>query len=68
MTDLQPCLGGWCAKREKCPHHQTEDRRNPAERLCPPGRDGEMLRRLKADPRFAAWAAGAPAPVEDEPA
>ena len=59
--DLQPCLGGWCAKREKCPHHQAEDRRAPAERLCPTGRDGEMLRRMKADPRFAAWAAGAPA-------
>lgn len=67
MSDFEPCMGGWCTKREKCPHHQTESRRNPAERLCPPGRDGEQLRQLVADPRFAGLAFLVPA-VEGEPA
>lgn len=67
---ITPCMGGWCAKRDRCPHYTAPDAiaSAPAERLCPQGRDGEMLRRLASDPRFAAWAAGAPAPVEDEPA
>ncbi len=37
------CMGGWCARRDKCPHYHSAETRNPAERLCPPGMDGEML-------------------------
>lgn len=37
------CMGGWCTKREKCPHFHATDRREPAERLCPPGLDGELF-------------------------
>jgi hypothetical protein len=57
-------MGGWCAKRGHCPHHQQTPMPSASERLCPPGRDGEVLRRLSADPRFAAWAASAPAAIE----
>lgn len=39
----QPCMGGWCGRRDHCPHHQSPDRREPAERLCPPGLDGAVL-------------------------
>lgn len=34
------CMGGWCALRDRCPHHNEADRSNPAERLCLPGQDG----------------------------
>lgn len=37
------CLGGWCTKREQCPHHMTEDRRHPVERLCLRGQDGSRM-------------------------
>ena len=40
---MTPCMGGWCSKREQCPHHMQADRRNPAERLCVRGRDGVRL-------------------------
>lgn len=36
----QACMGGWCRKREHCPHFHAIDRRAPAERLCVPGADG----------------------------
>ena len=35
-----PCMGGWCALRDHCPHYHAAFRGQPAERLCPPGRDG----------------------------
>lgn len=38
--DLKACMGGWCAKRDHCPHFHAENRRQPAERLCVPGADG----------------------------
>lgn len=34
------CMGGWCRKRDRCPHYLAADRRDPAERLCVPGADG----------------------------
>ena len=37
---LPACMGGWCAKRDHCPHFHAADRRQPAERLCVPGADG----------------------------
>lgn len=32
---IQACMGGWCEKREQCPHYHARDRANPVERLCP---------------------------------
>lgn len=37
------CMGGMCTRREQCPHHMTDDRRNPVERLCMRGHDGSRL-------------------------
>lgn len=37
---VQPCMGGWCTKRQHCPNYHAEDRREPEERLCMPGADG----------------------------
>ena len=39
---MTACMGGWCAKREKCPHY---DEKAPpvAERLCLKGVDGVRL-------------------------
>jgi hypothetical protein len=36
-------MGGWCSRRDQCPHHHAQDRRQPVERLCLPGRDGQRL-------------------------
>lgn len=74
---ITACMGGWCTRRDYCPHFQAAVRDEPAERLCPPGRDGEMLTasspspvrmvqvrhkaKLALDPRFAGWVAGAKA-------
>jgi len=35
------CMGGWCAVRDHCVHFHAKDRRNPAERLCQAGNDGQ---------------------------
>ena len=43
-------LGGWCAKRGYCPHYHAEDRAEPIERLCHPGRDGEAFEYLVGQP------------------
>lgn len=40
MTTHAACMGGWCTKREHCPHYHAEYRHQPAERLCVPGMDG----------------------------
>jgi len=40
MTAAVACMGGWCGKRAHCRHYLAEDRAEPAERLCEPGRDG----------------------------
>ena len=37
------CMGGWCVRRGHCPHYHAADRRQPEERLCPPGMDGAVL-------------------------
>ena len=42
---LPACMGGWCAKRDHCPHFNAADRRQPAERLCVPGADGVGVKR-----------------------
>ena len=63
------CMGGWCRSRADCADYHADPvpGREPVERLCPKGQDqpdrvarAEHVRRLAADPRFAAWAAGAP--------
>lgn len=28
------CMGGWCAVRDRCYHHQQGDRAHPVERMC----------------------------------
>lgn len=30
------CMGGFCSCRDRCKHHQQEDRSHPIERLCEP--------------------------------
>lgn len=40
---LQACMGGWCTKRQHCLNYHSEDRREPEERLCEPGRDGQGI-------------------------
>jgi hypothetical protein len=40
-------MGGWCAKRSKCPHYHSTSTVEPQERLCAPGLDGEVF---TADP------------------
>ena len=37
------CLGGWCRKRDNCANYNASDRREPSERLCIPGEDGNSL-------------------------
>lgn len=39
---MTSCMGGWCAKREKCPHY-GQNGPQPAERLCLKGSDGVRL-------------------------
>lgn len=33
-TGLIPCMGGFCASRDKCAHYHSELERDPVERLC----------------------------------
>ena len=37
---VEACMGGFCRKRSHCQHYLAEDRSDPHERLCVPGRDG----------------------------
>lgn len=37
----QACMGGWCKKRENCPHYAVRVG-TPSERLCLKGRDGVL--------------------------
>lgn len=37
----QACMGGWCRKREQCPHYAVRIG-TPAERLCIKGQDGTL--------------------------
>jgi hypothetical protein len=46
------CMGGWCTKRDKCPHYHATTP-EPAERLCVPGEDGQLLRNLETGERMA---------------
>lgn len=40
MSDLTPCMGGFCLKRQDCAHyHANPWRQQPAERLCGRGKD-----------------------------
>lgn len=66
MIPLRQCMGGWCRRREVCGHHRAPEQPGvaPAERLCEKGRDNPLradAERMRADPRFAGWAAGEPA-------
>lgn len=45
---MTPCMGGWCGKRDKCPHYQADSDEQPRERMCIPGRDGWQT--VNADP------------------
>jgi hypothetical protein len=36
-------MGGFCGKRDKCPHYYSKSDEDPENRLCLPGRDGERL-------------------------
>ena len=51
---MRACMGGFCARRDKCPHYTAEGH-EPAERLCLPGEDGVRLvdvspvRRIRVD-------------------
>jgi hypothetical protein len=38
-----PCMGGWCRIRQSCPHYTHADEREPDERICEPGKDGEAV-------------------------
>ncbi len=42
---MRPCMGGFCAQRESCPHYSVPtyvgDINHPAERLCGPV-DGQL--------------------------
>ena len=44
---MTPCMGGWCVRRDQCPHYSAEGQ-SPAQRLCLPGRDG--IRLVEATP------------------
>lgn len=38
------CMGGWkCPKREQCARYHSMYRREPAERLCEPGKTNMFL-------------------------
>ena len=39
------CMGGWCRKREGCPHYALRVG-TPSERLCVKGKDGVLDRTL----------------------
>lgn len=40
MTPV-PCMGGFCSKRERCPHYLAASPKvEPVERLCERGHDG----------------------------
>jgi hypothetical protein len=45
---MTPCMGGFCSKRDMCPHYSAKSDQEPAERLCLPGRDGERLTDVSA--------------------
>lgn len=42
------CMGGWCQKRQQCPHYTEAARVNPEERLCLQGQDG--VRAIETSP------------------
>lgn len=67
------CMGGFCRSRDSCAHYvaMPTPGMRPSERLCGDVEEPEQIRetaaqldaqrrRFAADPRFAAWAAGAP--------
>jgi len=48
-TGLTPCMGGWCTKRNHCPHYHSTAQTDPNERLCPPGQDGSRAMWLRLE-------------------
>ncbi len=44
MTEIKPCMGGWCRMRERCMHYtEPTNRHKPADRLCDQGWEREMF-------------------------
>lgn len=41
-TFTRACMGGFCELRDACAHHHAVDRREPSERLCVRGQDGNL--------------------------
>jgi len=39
MTNIVPCMGGFCSKRDGCVHYHSTADMNPSERLCGQGKD-----------------------------
>lgn len=37
MSYIESCMGGWCTRRDQCPHYWSPGApfSQPAERLCP---------------------------------
>ena len=65
---LVQCMGGHCGQRDRCAHYTAPEVTGiePSERLCERGHEepevigsDERKRRMAADPRVAAWVAGA---------
>lgn len=54
-TQPMPCMGGWCALREHCPHYHSASTVEPFERLCNPGADGISRVAIHAPQRPAAF-------------
>lgn len=50
---LVPCLGGWCASREKCMHyHATDSDIEIVERLCGPKEEPEVASKTWIQARY----------------
>lgn len=47
---MTPCMGGWCKRRDQCPHYRDGDpsAQDPADRICERGNDGVWI--VNADP------------------
>lgn len=53
---ILPCMGGWCAQRDRCAHYVAGDpARAPAERLCEPGHDEPEALPVQARREVGTW-------------
>ena len=53
------CMGGWCSKRAGCLSYLADDRREPAERLCDKGLDGQSDHPVRFHRPAGTWERGA---------